>query len=148
MHLRKFKTKFVHYVAPSVWAYKPQRAAKCAKLFDHLLALLPFEPPYFEKAGLASTWVGHPVIAETQTGDGRAFREKYEIAEQTRLFCLLPGSRKGEVERHMPVFAKTVAMLAAQLVGHGSGSRQGVAARREHEQLPRMAPSGQRGRGG
>ncbi len=114
--LRKenLKAKFVHYVAPTVWAYKPQRAQKCAQLFDHLLCLLPFEPPYFEKVGLPCTWVGHPVVAETAIGDGAAFRKKYDIAAETTLFCLLPGSRKGEVERHMPVFAKAISMIAAQ----------------------------------
>ena len=107
-------SKFVHYVAPTVWAYKPQRAAHCAKLFDHMLVLLPFEPPFFTKVGLACTWVGHPVIAETKQANGAAFRTKYDIAETTPLFCLLPGSRKGEVERHMPIFAKTITLLAGQ----------------------------------
>ena len=111
------RCKFVHYVAPTVWAYKPERAEYCAKLFDHMLVLLPFEPPYFTKVGLACTWVGHPVIAETQSGNGAAFRSKYEIAETTPIFCLLPGSRKGEVERHMPVFAKTISLLASQFPG-------------------------------
>jgi len=110
----KLKTKFIHYVAPTVWAYKPKRAQQCARIFDHLLALLPFEPPYFEKAGLACTWVGHPVVAETSIGNASAFREKYRISEHTTLFCLLPGSRKGEVERHMPVFAQAITLMAAQ----------------------------------
>ena len=109
-----FSCKFVHYVAPTVWVYKPERAALCAKLFDHMLVLLPFEPPYFEKEGLACTWVGHPVVAETNAGDGNAFRQKYEIPADAPLFCLLPGSRKGEVERHMPIFAKAITLLATQ----------------------------------
>ena len=108
-----FKTKFIHYVAPTVWAYKPQRAEKCAKLFDHLLVLLPFEPPYFEKVGLPCSFVGHPVICESATGNGAEFRAKYEISADTKLFCLLAGSRKGEVKRHLPVFAKTIAMLSS-----------------------------------
>src|SRR5579884_2215300 len=94
---------YIHYVAPTVWAYKPERAAKCAKLYDHMLVLLPFEPPYFEKVKLPCTWVGHPVIAETMAGNAQAFRKKYEIADSTTVFTLLPGSRKGEVERHMPI---------------------------------------------
>lgn len=110
----KFKPKFVHYVAPSVWAYKPERAQKCAKLFDHLLALLPIEPPYFEHVGLPCTWVGHPLVAETQVGDGNRFREKYQIAADVPIFCLLPGSRKGEIERHMPIFAPVMTLLAAK----------------------------------
>lgn len=107
------QTKFVHYVAPTVWAYKPQRAEVFARLFDHLLALLPFEPPYFERVGLPCTWVGHPVVAETHPGDGARFREKYEIAADTTLFTLLPGSRKGEIDRHMPIFARVMTLLAA-----------------------------------
>ncbi|MDE3015955.1 MAG: lipid-A-disaccharide synthase [Pseudomonadota bacterium] len=108
------RARLVHYVAPSVWAYKPKRAKKCAALFDHLLCLLPFEPPYFEKEGLSCTWVGHPVVAETEPGDGAGFREKYRIAENATLLALLPGSRKGEVKRHMPIFAKAVTLLAAE----------------------------------
>lgn len=105
---------FIHYVAPTVWAYKPERAQKCAKLFDHMLVLLPFEPPYFEKVGLPCTWVGHPVVAETQPGNGADFRRQYNIADTTTLITLLPGSRPGEIKRHMPVFAQAVTMLAQQ----------------------------------
>lgn len=104
--------KFVHYVAPTVWAYKPERAVRCARLFDHMLLLLPFEPPYFQKAGLSCTFIGHPIISETSPGDGDRFRKKYEIATGTKLFCLLPGSRKGEIKRHMPVFARSITLLA------------------------------------
>lgn len=52
--------KAVHYVAPSVWAWRPERAEKMAKSVDHVLALLPFEPPYMEKAGMSCDFVGHP----------------------------------------------------------------------------------------
>lgn len=106
------KAKLVHYVAPTVWAYKPERAALCARLFDHLLVLFPFEPPYFEKEGLACTFIGHPVAAEIAPGDGGAFRKRYDIAPDVPLLCLLPGSRSGEIKRHMPVLGPAVAMLA------------------------------------
>lgn len=108
-----YKAKYVHYVAPTVWAYKPERAERCAHLFDHLLVLLPFEPPYFENVRLATTFVGHPVVAECSVGDGKAFREKFEIAADTPLFCLLPGSRKGEIKRHMPIFGRAVMLLSS-----------------------------------
>jgi lipid-A-disaccharide synthase len=111
---RGYQGKFVHYVAPTVWAYKPQRAALCARLFDHMLLLLPFEPPYFEKVGLPCTFVGHPVVAETSMGNGNAFREKYQISADTPLFAMLPGSRKGEIARHMPIFAQAMTLLAAR----------------------------------
>ncbi|MEK6745723.1 MAG: lipid-A-disaccharide synthase [Pseudomonadota bacterium] len=108
----KLVPKFVHYVAPTVWAYKPQRAKKCAELFDHMLVLLPFEPPYFTKVGLDCTFVGHPVVYENKKGDGAAFRSKYDIPDSVMLFCLLPGSRAGEVNRHMPIFTRAISMLA------------------------------------
>jgi len=64
--------------------------------------------------GLPATWVGHPVVGETKPGNGKAFREKYKISDTTTLFTLLPGSRKGEVERHMPIFARAVTLMAPQ----------------------------------
>jgi lipid-A-disaccharide synthase len=109
----QFNAKFVHYVAPSVWAYKPGRAKKCAELFDHMLALLPFEPPYFEKYGLGCTFTGHPVVATPKPGNAGEFREKYELPDNIPLFCLLPGSRKGEVKLHMPVFTRAISMLSS-----------------------------------
>lgn len=112
--LRKeaFETRYIHYVAPSVWAWKPKRAAEFAGLFDHLLTLLPFEPPYFEKEGLAATFVGHPVVAETPVGNGESFRKRYDIAENIPLFCVLPGSRSGEIKRHLPIFARAITLLS------------------------------------
>ncbi len=107
-----FETRYIHYVAPSVWAWKPKRAEVFAGLFDHLLALLPFEPPYFERAGLGTTFVGHPVVTTPHTGDGKAFRARYQIADTTPLFCVLPGSRRGEINRHLPVFARSIALLS------------------------------------
>jgi lipid-A-disaccharide synthase len=102
--------KRIHYVAPSVWAYKPGRARKTAKLFDALLALLPFEPPYFEKEGLPTTFVGHPVLFEDKKGDGAAFRARHNIGN-TPLLLLLPGSRAGEVKHHLTLFTEAAKAL-------------------------------------
>jgi lipid-A-disaccharide synthase len=102
--------KRVHYVAPSVWAYKPERAKKTAALFDALLTLLPFEPPYFEKEGLATTFVGHPVLWENQQATGAAFRARHTLANSP-LLLLLPGSRITEVKRHLPVFLEAASAL-------------------------------------
>ncbi len=60
--------RVVHYVAPSVWAWRPGRAAKMARHVDQVLALLPFEPPFFEAVGLRCDFVGHPIAAEEQAG--------------------------------------------------------------------------------
>ena len=100
----------VHYVAPTVWAWRVKRAAKVAKLYDHLLTLFPFEPPYFEREGLASTFVGHPVI-NTKPGNGEKFRKEHKITPETPVLCLLPGSRRSEISRLLPVFLQTLDLL-------------------------------------
>lgn len=112
--LRKHDTSawLMHYVAPSVWAYKPERAKLCADLYDHLLTLLPFEAQYFEPEGLPCTFVGHPAASpRLPKGDREAFRGKHGIADEAFLLCLLPGSRRGELARNLPAFGRTVALL-------------------------------------
>ena len=102
----------VHYVAPSVWAWKPGRAKKIAAILDHLLTLLPFEPPYFEKEGLASTFVGHAVIESgANEGDGVAFHTKHDIAVHANVLCVLPGSRHSEVSRLLPIIRSAIEKL-------------------------------------
>jgi lipid-A-disaccharide synthase len=107
----------VHYVAPTVWAWRPARARRLARLCDHLLALLPFEPPYFEVVGLPTTFVGHPAVetlASTREAEGiaevagRGFRQRHGISPDARLLALMPGSRKGEVKALLPVFAEVL----------------------------------------
>lgn len=108
------KTKLVHYVAPTVWAWRPGRAKTMAKLFDHLLCLFPFEPPYFEAVGLSATFVGHPVAMNTPRGDATRLRAKFGIKTDQPVVCLLPGSRHGEIRRLLPVFLETFAWLKKQ----------------------------------
>ncbi|MFT5742123.1 MAG: lipid-A-disaccharide synthase [Paracoccaceae bacterium] len=90
----------VHYVAPTVWAWRPKRATKMAKVIDHVLALFPFEPPLMQAAGMACDFVGHPVVAETiaTAADVAAFRSAHDLGAGP-LILALPGSRRGEVTR-------------------------------------------------
>lgn len=93
--------KTIHYVAPSVWAWRPGRAAKMAKVIDHVLAILPFEPPYMRAAGMTCDFVGHPVATEEVAGPDQAalFRQAHGIAAEAPVVLCLPGSRRGEVAR-------------------------------------------------
>ena len=100
----------IHYVAPSVWAWRPGRAAKMARHIDHVLALLPFEPPYMQAAGMSCDFVGHPVVSE----DLASPEERALVAGTGPLLLALPGSRKGEVRRLCPVFGQTIARLHAR----------------------------------
>lgn len=105
--------KCIHFVAPQVWAWKPERAAKVATLFDHLLCLFPFEPKYFTPHGLKTTVVGHPVIESgVEKGDAKKFKEKYNIKKDSFVIPLIPGSRKSEIERILPVLLEAAQTLA------------------------------------
>ena len=102
----------VHYVAPTVWAWRPARAAKMARVIDHVLALFPFEPPYMEAAGMDCDFVGHPVVGEPQASveEVAAMRAAFGLGEAPCLL-VLPGSRRGEVERLAPVFGEAVRLF-------------------------------------
>src|SRR5437588_1154740 len=95
----------IHYVAPMVWAWRAGRARRMARWYDHLMTLLPFEPPHFERAGLSCCYVGHPVLESgADRGDGRRFRTAHGLAADELLITVLPGSRSGEVKRLLPIF--------------------------------------------
>ena len=104
----KSDIRCVHYVAPTVWAWRPKRAAKMACHIDQVLALFPFEPPLMQAAGMRCDFVGHPVVtdpiaspveAAAWDGDGP-------------LVMLLPGSRRGEIARLLPRFGQAAALIA------------------------------------
>ncbi len=97
----------IHYVAPSVWAWRPGRAAKMARVIDHVLALLPFEPPYMTAAGMTCDFVGHPVVAEPLASPA----ERAAFAGEGPLLLVLPGSRRSEVSRLAPIFGEVVGRL-------------------------------------
>ena len=112
----KVRPRFIHYVAPTVWAYKPERAKKTAALFDQLLVLFPFEPPYFEREGLNTVFIGNQVAWEWKTrGDGAAFRHRHAIVADTPLLAIFPGSRHGELDRLLPIISKSIEKLAARI---------------------------------
>lgn len=101
--------RFVHYVAPSVWAYKPGRAKKLSQIYDQVLTLLPFEPPYFEAEGMQADFVGHPLVENPVHGDGASFRTRHGISADAKLIAVLPGSRAGELKRHLPILREAMA---------------------------------------
>ncbi len=109
----------VHYVAPSVWAWRPKRAKHMAEVIDHVLALLPFEPPYMTAHGMACDFVGHPVVAAPRaTADEVArFRTARGLERADPLLLVLPGSRRGEVARLAPRIGAALAPVAAVYPG-------------------------------
>ncbi len=110
--------KRAHYVAPQVWAWRERRVRHFPGLWDRLLCLLPFEPEYFARHGLPAVFVGHPVLESgAGDGDGARFRAAHGLAPDAPVLLLLPGSRRSEVARLLPVLAETLARLAAALPG-------------------------------
>lgn len=112
----KSNIRIVHYVAPTVWAWREGRAAKMAKVIDHVLALFPFEPPYMEAAGMDCDFVGHPVVAEPKASpqEAQAFRAEIGILDGAPLILALPGSRRGEVSRLTDTFGQALVPVLAQ----------------------------------
>jgi len=114
---RKIATPKIHYVAPQVWAWKKGRAKKAAKLMNHLMTLLPYEPQYFEKHGLATTFVGHPVIENTADlpSNLEILRQQFGVPENARVLCVLSGSRHNEIKKLSPIFIEVVKRLQQQI---------------------------------
>ena len=100
-----------HYVAPSVWAWRPGRAKKMAAYIDHVLALLPFEPPYMQAEGMACDLVGHTVAAQAAVTSKQIaqFQADFGLDPARRSLVVLPGSRASEIKRLLPIFCKVVA---------------------------------------
>ncbi len=100
----------IHYVAPSVWAWRPGRAKHMARFIDHVLALLPFEPPYMEAAGMTCDFVGHPVAARKppEVAEIAALRHEWTSGLDAPCLLVAPGSRRGEVRRLMRLFQDVV----------------------------------------
>ncbi|MCR5506640.1 MAG: lipid-A-disaccharide synthase [bacterium] len=107
-------TKFVHYVAPQVWAWKEKRAEKIARIFDYLLCFFPFEPKYFERYGLKCFVVGHTAVKNVQ-GDRKRFLKNYGLSEKDVIVTLLPGSRRQMVERLLPIYRDVVDELCVKI---------------------------------
>ncbi|WP_370313936.1 lipid-A-disaccharide synthase [Sagittula sp.] len=102
--------RVVHYVAPTVWAWRPGRAKKMVGVVDQVLALLPFEPPYMQAVGIACDFVGHPVVMEPVATAEEAAAWKGDSGDKVVL--VLPGSRRSEVARLLPVFQEVVERIA------------------------------------
>lgn len=103
----------IHYVAPSVWAWRSGRARKMAQVIDHVLAILPFEPPYMREAGMTCDFVGHPIVSRplATPDQAAAYRATHDIDAEAPVVLCLPGSRKSEVMRLGPRFDEALKQL-------------------------------------
>lgn len=106
----------IHYVSPSVWAWRGGRVGEIGRSASHLLALFPFEPPLYEKVGLPVTFVGHPLadMIPLET-DRAAARVRLRLPSSRPVVALLPGSRKSEIEYMGELFVQTAKLLSEKV---------------------------------
>ena len=108
----------VHFISPSIWAWRGKRVAKIAKAVDEVLCLFPFEPPIYAKQGIAATYVGHPLADVIPLEVPRAAsRAALGLAEDDTVVALLPGSRRSEVQYIAPRLLGAAAVMHAQRPG-------------------------------
>jgi lipid-A-disaccharide synthase len=110
--LKKRGLKTVHYVSPTVWAWRAGRTRSVARSVDLLLSLFPFEPELYEPFGLDTRFVGHPVADQMKDRPTReAAREQLGLCVDETVIALLPGSRRSEIERHGKLLAETASWI-------------------------------------
>ena len=110
--------RVMHYVAPQVWAWRPGRVKTLRRKIDYLLCLLPFEPAFFEAADIPVRFVGHPVLESgVDQGNAARFRARHGLAATDRPLIIMPGSRRIEATRLLPIFGATLKALLPQNPG-------------------------------
>ncbi len=113
--LRAAGVRTVHYVSPSLWAWRPERITKIARAVDHMLVLFPFEREIYARAGVQATFVGHPLAdSMPMDPDREGARSQLRLAGTRPAVALLPGSRVSELELHADLFIETARALAAK----------------------------------
>jgi lipid-A-disaccharide synthase len=110
--LRTAGVKTVHFVAPAVWAWRPERVEKIRRSVDHVLCIFPFEPALLARHGIAATYVGHPLAQVIpMTPDKAAARNALGVSQEVALVALLPGSRQAEIEHLLPRFLAAARLM-------------------------------------
>lgn len=141
--LRQCGIPTVHYVSPSVWAWRRRRIRRIARAVDLMLTLFPFEAAFYEQHGVPVRFVGHPLADQIpEQTDVPAARRLLGIAENSEVLALLPGSRHGEVARLAPPFLAAAGLLQQQRPGLEVLIPAASPARREQlEQLLAAGPA-------
>ncbi len=115
-NLKKQSITAIHYVSPSIWAWRKGRINGIKKAVSHILALFPFEPALYEQAGIPVTYVGHPLADMLPLKpDILAARERLKLKENQTVIAMLPGSRQGEVKQHAEVLIQAAHLIHAML---------------------------------
>lgn len=114
--LKRLGIKTVHYVSPSIWAWRRGRMRKIRRAVSHVLALFPFEAPLYEKAGVPATYVGHPLADMLPLdSDREAAQRELKLPTDKLVIALLPGSRQSELDYMADLFVRTAQQIQEQI---------------------------------
>lgn len=106
LRVRSSRRKILYYISPQVWAWNRGRIPKMARWLDLMLCIFPFEKPLYEKSGLRTEFVGHPIVEQMS-------RDRLPLARDERLLGFFPGSREREVRRVFPAMVSAARQVAA-----------------------------------
>lgn len=113
--LKRKGIRTIHYVSPSIWAWRKGRIGKIRRAVSHMLALFPFEPEIYDQAGIPVTYVGHPLAdILPMTPDKQGARERLKLKEDKLVIAMLPGSRQSEVKQLADLYVKTAKLIAQE----------------------------------
>lgn len=112
---KKRGIKVIFYIAPQVWAWKKNRIHKMKAFIDELIVLFPFEVDFFKENGMVAHCFGHPLLDIAKPSlDRKEFSQKWGLENQNKRISFLPGSRKNEILKHLPLLIQVVENLAIQ----------------------------------
>ncbi|MDP6981030.1 MAG: lipid-A-disaccharide synthase [Myxococcota bacterium] len=114
---RRSRARILYYVAPQVWAWRKGRVGRMARRVDEVAVIFPFEPDVYAARGARATFVGHPLVDEVSRGGGDALRRAHGVAPGEKVIAVLPGSRRNEVTRQLPIQLAACRVLAARVPG-------------------------------
>lgn len=113
---KKAGVRILYYISPQIWAWRQGRVRKIAALIDHMAVILPFEAPFYERAGVPVTFVGHPMIDMVNvTLDRDSAAERLGLDRSRKIVGLFPGSRRSELERLLPVIVESAVLLKQRI---------------------------------
>ena len=111
--LKKLQIPVIYLIAPQVWAWRKGRLPRMRRTIDRLLCIFPFEPEFFVSNGIDAAYIGHPLTRMVKPSASRAeLRKRYGVPDEVPLIALLPGSRKGEAGRHLPILLETAGRIS------------------------------------
>ena len=106
--------RVMYYISPQIWAWKANRIHTIRECVDTMAVILPFEKKIYEQAGVPASFVGHPLLNKPLIPNTPELRKQLGLPEHKRIVAMLPGSRRHEIEQHMPVFQQSASMLCKQ----------------------------------